>query len=69
MGTLDKTRISISSAKVSSTPIGRLPPVGDVPETMTAAVIRQGDLVTRARRFSRRKSIFPGLAPMRCSLV
>jgi crotonyl-CoA carboxylase/reductase len=53
MPTTDDQRETVSSAQVREVPIGELPPLGDVPQTMTASVVRQdrfGDPATAFRQ-------------------
>lgn len=55
MPTTDAERRPVSSLAVEAVPIGQLPPVGHVPATMTAAVVRQnrfGDPLTAFREES-----------------
>jgi crotonyl-CoA carboxylase/reductase len=51
--TTDEERVAVSKKTVRPVPVGELPPLGDVPQTMTAAVIRQdrfGDPVSAFRQ-------------------
>ncbi|GAA2623664.1 crotonyl-CoA carboxylase/reductase [Streptomyces vastus] len=63
MPTTDDQRETVSSAQVREVPIGELPPLGDVPQTMTASVVRQDRFGDPATAFRQETVPVPKIGP------
>lgn len=63
MPVTDDQRTPVSSSKVNSTPIGALPPVGEVPPTMTASVVRQDRFGDPRKAFQIEEVATPRIGP------
>lgn len=63
MPTTDEARLPVDTSGTEPTPIGQLPPLGEVPATMTASVIRQDRCGDPASAFQEEVVDTPRLGP------
>lgn len=63
MPTIDADRRTVSAASAASVPIGQLPPVGEVPPSMTAQVVRQARFGDPATAFQPEVVATPRIGP------